>query len=192
MRAVQAGPDDPSSNPYPQAVSVEMFTLDNYMFVNADTLASLQIIHSEMHPNNQIWGPDKSSHASKESLSVYGLFHLLAATPQGRVKLRQMFIRPSVDVELIQRRQRTISGLLRPENTEVLKSINHTLKNIRNIRSTLAQLRKGVEFSTGRPSIDRGVWRILWAFALHSLKLREIVLKLSGTDSITILDKVRF
>ena len=88
--------------------SIEMFSLADMMFVNADTLNSLQILQHEFHPNSHMQGPTKSSSGAKESLSVYGLFHQLARTPQGKQKLRQIFLRPSIDIDLIVERHKTI------------------------------------------------------------------------------------
>ena len=66
--------------------TIEMFTLAGTMFVNADTLLSLQITSSECHPNAQQHGPASKNRTggAKEGLSVYGLFHGLVKTPQGR------------------------------------------------------------------------------------------------------------
>lgn len=74
-------------------MSLEMVGLDNVVYINADTLTALQIVGAESHPSTQSQG--SNGHGAKESLSVYGLFHSLAQTPQGKRKLRQAFIRPS-------------------------------------------------------------------------------------------------
>ena len=41
--------------------SIEMFSLADMMFINADTLNSLQIIQHELHPNSHMQGPTKRS-----------------------------------------------------------------------------------------------------------------------------------
>ncbi|KAJ0121776.1 hypothetical protein J7T55_008943 [Diaporthe amygdali] len=135
--------------------SIEMFTLRNSLFVNADTLASLQILGSENHPNFMNQGPDKVRSGAKEGLSLYGLFHILTHTAQGKMKLRQMFLRPSTDVELIHERQQTISVLLRPENGADIDNIGKLLRRIKNIKHNLLQLKKGINLPAGRVSIER-------------------------------------
>ena len=97
-----------------------MFTLFDSMFINEATLSALQIIQSEMHPNSQMRGPEQSGSAAKESLSVYGLFQNLARTPQGKAKLRRLFLRPSIDLELINSRQQAIGFFLRQEHREAV------------------------------------------------------------------------
>src|SRR4051812_29226214 len=110
-----------------------MFSLSDMMFVNADTLSSLRIIQSESHPNSHMQGPNNSGSGSKESLSVFGLFVHLASTPQGKHKLRQMFLRPSVDMAVIGERLKTISFFLRSENQAALQKIRKSLKKVKDI-----------------------------------------------------------
>lgn len=170
--------------------SIEMFTLRNSLFVNADTLASLQILGSENHPNFMNQGPDKARSGAKEGLSLYGLFHVLTHTVQGKTKLRQMFLRPSTDVELIHERQQTISVLLRPENGADIDNIGKLLRRIKNIKHNLLQLKKGINLPAGRVSIERGTWASLQAFCAFTVELREAVQKLHGAEGLSITTRV--
>lgn len=114
---------------------------------------------SESHPNYHNQGPTNASSGSKESLSVYGLFHHLARTSQGKFILRQYFLRPSMNVAVINERLQTISVLLRPENASVLENISKNLANIKNLRQVMVQLTKGVASSTNKGGgIARGIW----------------------------------
>jgi DNA mismatch repair protein MSH5 len=168
-----------------------MFTLSDLMFVNADTLASLQIIQSESHPNSHMQGPNKSTSGAKESLSVYGLFHYLASTPQGKQKLRQIFLRPSLDLSVIGERLATTSILLRPENQPLLEKIVKSLKMIKDIRAVVIHLQKGVSNVPGNGSaINRGVWGSLQAFTFHTLKIIEALTELSDIHPTAIASKV--
>lgn len=177
-------PDGQSASSVFYATSVQLFSLANHVFVNMETLQSLQIVHSELHPNSQIWGPDPNGIGAKESLSIYGLFHHLASTTQGRTCLRQLMIRPTVDMDTIAERQRVIVLLLRPENAEKTTQAASILRKIRNVRTTVSQLRKGIDCpSTGR-SFDRGVWATLRRFASQTLKLREVVGTLCGSEAV--------
>lgn len=115
-------------------------------------------MQSESHPHFGNQGPN-SSHGSKEGLSVYGLFHFLACTPQGKYLLRQYFLRPSLNVDLINERLDAVSVFVRPANTESLKSIRKGLRGILNIRKTMINLRKGVSGGSGKAtSVARSVW----------------------------------
>lgn len=127
------------------------------MYVSAETMESLQIVQSELHPNSQVWGPDPNGGGSKESLSVYGLFHMLAVTPQGRHALRLIFLRPSLDLRLIEERQRTIAVLMRPENAELVKQTSQVLKRVKNSRSAVSNLKRGIDSPSFKQSFDRGV-----------------------------------
>jgi len=165
-----------------------MFTLSDIMFVNADTLASLQIIQSENHPNSH----DKSTSGAKESLSVYGLFYHLASTPQGRQNLRQIFLRPSMDLSIIGERLNTINILLRPENIPCVEKIVKSLKKVKDMRTVVIHLKKGVNDVSGKASAARrGVWASLQNFSFFILKIMEAIRELNDAQSLNIMGKVK-
>jgi DNA mismatch repair protein MSH5 len=190
-KAAEYHPNDPDAFSSFRIKSLTMLTLSNSMFVNADALASLQILGSEAHPNTMMQGPDKANSGAKESLSVYGLLHFLASTPQGKAKLRQHFLRPRVDLGIIRERQHTISVLLRPENGTTIENLTKTLKKIRNIRTTMTALHKGVSRPPGQASVERGTWAALQCFAAHVVDLRGSIRSIQGGDTLEISAKVR-
>ena len=133
-----------------------------HRFVNADTLASLQILQSESHPQSHNQGPTKASSGSKEGLSVYGLFHHLARTPQGKYLLRQYFLRPSLDIGIINERLDTASVFLRPDNNGPMNMIVKSLGQIKNMKTVMIHLRKGISNgSSNGGGIKSGVWSSL-------------------------------
>jgi len=165
-------------------------------FVNADTLASLQIVQSESSPNTHSQGPTKMASGSKEGLSVYGLFHHLARTPQGKSLLRQYFLRPSLDMAVINERLDTASIFLQPDNSSPMNSIMKSLGQIKNMRTVMVHLRKGVSNGLSKSGgIKSGIWsslRSVWRpdstqsaadeFSLHFTRCRSEMLswKLPG------------
>ena len=133
-----------------------------FRFVNADTLASLQIMQSESHPHSHNQGPTQGSSGSKEGLSVYGLFHHLARTPQGKQLLRQYFLRPSLDLDLIKERHDTASVFLQQDNATYMDGIIRSLKGVKNMHTVMIHLRKGISNGTGKGGgIQSGVWSSL-------------------------------
>lgn len=140
--------------------TLEMFSLRDTMFVNADTLHSLQILDAESHPNSHNRGPTKANSGAKEGLSIYGLFHHLARTSQGRALLRQQFLRPSLDLGAINERSNTIATLLQPENEPAMKAIIDNLKNVGNIRTMIVCLKKG---SGGMTKVKEGFSKSVWS-----------------------------
>lgn len=169
--------------------AIELFTLSDMMFVNVDTLASLQIIQPESHPNSHMQGP--SSSGAKESLSVYGLFHHLARTPQGKQKLRQIFLRPSVDLAIIEERLNTQIILLRPENEACLERLGKNLARIKDIRTVVIHLQKGISGNLGgRNGIQKGIWAGIQNFTFHVLKVLEAVHELSDGRMLLITRKL--
>ncbi|PTB70113.1 hypothetical protein BBK36DRAFT_1189598 [Trichoderma citrinoviride] len=144
--------------------SVTMFNLADHVFVSEESLLSLQIINHESHPNSQAWSIDSNSSSEKENLSIYGLLHPLASTPQGRAHLRHMFLQPTSDLDIIMDRQRTISLLLQPSNEEksrrvvsiidgiaplVLTRVGDLIERVVNFDQAKSQQRYSV-----RPGID--------------------------------------
>lgn len=128
--------------------------------MNADTLSSLQILQSEIHPQAHNQGPTNDNPGSKEGLSVYGLFQHLARTPQGKALLRQYFLRPSLEINVINERLDSTTVFLRPDNDESLRSITNSLGKIKNMKTALIHLRKGVSNGKGG-NIGCGVWSSL-------------------------------
>jgi DNA mismatch repair protein MSH5 len=170
--------------------TIELFTLSDMLFVNADTLASLQIMQSENHPNSQMQGPNKSTSGAKEGLSVYGLFCHLACTPQGKQKLRKLFLRPSTDLALIEERLNSISMMLRPENSSVLEQISRSLRKVKDIRTVVIHMQKGIcEVGKGK-TVGRGVWANIQNFTFHVLKILEGVHGMSGSSTTAVTSKL--
>lgn len=108
-------------------------------------------------------GPGKKSSSSKEGLSVYGIFQRFASTPQGRNRLRQDFLRPSTNIDIVRERHDFISVLLRPENSNCLEKLTKNFKHIKNLRPVMINLRKGI--STGSAKVT-GFKTTVWATLL--------------------------
>ena len=160
-------------------------------FVNMDTLLSLQIIQSETHPHSHNQGPVKSSSGSKEGLSVYGLFHHLARTPQGKFTLRQYFLRPSLNLDVINERLDTISIFVRPDNANQLDELSKNLARMKNIRPVLIQLHKGVSGGAGKGGgIAQGSWASLRSFVFHALTIRDVLQEVIGATNLSIYRKI--
>ena len=131
-------------------------------FMNAETYTSLQILQAETHPASHNQGPTSISSGSKEGLSVYGLFQHLARTPQGKHKLRQLFLRPSLDINVLNERLGTISIMLRPDNQVTLESMSKCLKHIKNMKAVVTNLQKGVSGTAeSKTGIGKSIWRNL-------------------------------
>ncbi|KAB2576043.1 MutS protein-like protein 5 [Lasiodiplodia theobromae] len=186
-RSVSFLPGDRAAADLFRIATIEMFTLRSTMFVNMDTLLSLQILQSESHPHLHNQGPTKANSGSKEGLSVYGLFHYLAKTPQGRVLLRQYFLRPSLDLGVINKRLDAISIFLRPDNSAPVNQIVQSLKRIKNMRVAMVNLRKGVNAGPGKKQgITSGLWARTRLFAYHMLKIKDAFQEMNAVDHLHI------
>ncbi|KAF2804902.1 uncharacterized protein BDZ99DRAFT_425101 [Mytilinidion resinicola] len=190
-RAAGFLPGDEAAHLVFRISTLEMFTLRDTMFINADTLQSLQILQSESHPHTHNQGPTKGSSGSKEGLSVYGLFHHLARTPQGKYLLRQYFLRPSLNVDVINERLETISIFVRPENSEPLEMLVKSLQSIKNIRVIMINLRKGVGGGlTKGGGIAKSIWAGIRLFVYHAMKIRDTFQDVTGGERLAIRARI--
>lgn len=166
------------------------FSLSNQMFVNFETLAALQIVQEEMHPNTQIWNRDSGGSEPRESLSVYGLFHNLASTSQGRINLRKIFLRPTMDIETVRRRHATISVLVQEQNAETMQQMIQCLRQIPNGRRFIPQLQKGIDNASVGTLFEKGLWRSCERFMTNTALLYDSVKALAGVEVGSFLDDV--
>lgn len=192
-RATTYLPGDNDSESLFRVGTVEMFSLRDSMFINSDTLLSLQIMSTEAHPNAQQQGPSgnkNNSGGSKEGLSVYGLFHPLAKTPQGRHLLRQYFLRPSTNLRVITARLDTLSTMQKPDNSAVLDRMTASLSGIKNIRLATISLRKGISSGLNRDKgISTSVWYSLRQFVYSALQIKDALAELQGGERLSICAK---
>jgi DNA mismatch repair protein MSH5 len=192
-RATSYLPHDGDASGMFRVGTIEMFSLSESMFINTDTLLSLQIMSTESHPNAQQHGPASKvgSGGSKEGLSVYGLFRHFAKTSQGRVLLKQYFLRPSQNKATIDERLDTTSFLVRPDNSDCLQRLSESLGKMKNVRLYTVNLRKGINSGLNRNGkLATAVWPSLRQFAFHALKITDILAELEGARLLAVVRKV--
>ncbi|KAK4144643.1 muts domain V-domain-containing protein [Dichotomopilus funicola] len=171
--------------------SIEMNTPIDTMLLSGDTLISLQILQSELHPNLQTRSSNGSEPKAKEALSITGLLLALASSAQGKRRLRQILLRPSTNIRLIQERHRCIEVLLRPDNAEVTKHMRKLLRKLKNTKTLLLHVRKGVDRVRGQLSIRVGDWKALLRFAMVSAQLKRAIHTLEKSVGVEIFDRIR-
>ncbi|RAR08460.1 DNA mismatch repair protein MutS [Stemphylium lycopersici] len=190
-RAAAYLPGDRSAGLMFRISTLGMFSLRDTMFINTDTLYSLQVLGAESHPHLHNKGPTKASSGEKEGLSIYGLFHHLAGTPQGRFLLRQQFLRPSLNLDIVNERLNSVGVFTRSDNDTALQTLVRNLKNIDNMRVTMVSLRKGVGGSAkGTRSFAKSIWTSIRAFAFHALKIKDTLQDVLHGESLDIRNKV--
>lgn len=175
--------DDPTAQLAYRVSEVTMFSLKGTMLINPDTLMSLQIIQPEFHPNAFNQGPGTTG--SKESLSIYGLFHHLAHTSQGKTRLRSYFLRPSLDLDAIKARLEFVSVFVRPDNNIPLNRLSKSLRRIKNMRTTVTMLHKGINGGNKKlGGFKSGVWASLLEFCYHAIDIAETLKDVLGAETI--------
>uniref|UniRef100_A0A3Q1BFM4 DNA mismatch repair proteins mutS family domain-containing protein n=1 Tax=Amphiprion ocellaris TaxID=80972 RepID=A0A3Q1BFM4_AMPOC len=103
------------------------YTLKGVVCIDRDTYSVLQIFKSELHPSVY-----KLQSGEKEGLSLYGILNRCRCK-FGSKLLRLWFLRPTQDLAVLHRRQEVIRFFTSPRNSEVLTTLQSSLRNIRNI-----------------------------------------------------------
>ena len=105
--------------------------------------------------------------------------------------LRQMFLRPSLDLDIIAERQNTAAVFLRPDNESYLSELIKSLSQIKNMRTVMLHLRKGISNGLSRSGgIKNGVWSSLRSFAYHTLGISHALKQIIGGERLVIRVKI--
>ncbi|KAG0049466.1 MutS protein msh5 [Gryganskiella cystojenkinii] len=115
-------------------ISIASFSIDSFMFVNANTLSSLQIFEDESHPNMH-----SGFRGRKEGFSLYSILGQ-TKTSQGKYLLKQWLLRPSLDLRVIKGRHKTVECFTRTENQPTVVQLLDCLSHIKNIPKVLQAL----------------------------------------------------
>ena len=191
-KAAKFHPGDGAARAFFNVASVEMFTLKDTMFIISDTLQSLQIMLSETHPSSQNQGPTTTSSCSKEGLSIYGLFHHLTRTPQGKQRLKEYFLRPSTNLGVLNERLDAIGVFTQPANAGPLGNIVKALSSVVNARVLLVKLKKGASGGNGQNgNIAKSVWSGLQKLSFHAIGILREFEQVVRADALPIYCKVR-
>ncbi|KAJ5553509.1 DNA mismatch repair protein MutS core [Penicillium frequentans] len=169
---------------------LEMFSLKDTMWIGSNALLSLQVLQSESHPNMFNQGPGNKSTSGKEGLSVYGIFRRFAYTAQGKARLKQLFFRPSLSLDVIRERHDFIGVFSRPDNMAALEKMTKALKHIKNLRPAMINLHKGISTGSGKTTgFKATVWESLLAFAFYAIDIHVALQEISGADTLYLRTK---
>ncbi|KAG0248875.1 MutS protein msh5 [Mortierella polycephala] len=136
--------------------SIESFTIKSFMFVNTNTLSSLQIFEDESHPSMH-----SSVSGSKEGFSLFSILNH-AKTSQGRYLLKQWLLRPSMDLDVIHARHQTVECFMRAENQTTVNQLTHCLSHVKNIPKVLQELPRKTTIAE---------WQAILQFVYYCLKI---------------------
>ncbi|XP_064970398.1 DNA mismatch repair protein MSH5-like isoform X5 [Musa acuminata AAA Group] len=103
---------------------MSQISLDKFLKLDAAAHEALQIFQVDKHPSDMGIG------RAKEGFSVFGMFNK-CVTPMGRRLLRAWFLRPILDLDMLNNRLNTISFFLCCE--EVMSALRETLKTVRDV-----------------------------------------------------------
>ncbi|XP_061144174.1 mutS protein homolog 5 [Syngnathus typhle] len=110
------------------------YTLKGVLYIDREAYNVLQIFKSELHPSVY-----KLHSGEKEGFSLYGLLNCCSCR-FGSKLLRQWFLRPTIDLAVLNRRQEVIRFFTSPRNSDYLDTLRTSLRNIRNIPTLLRSM----------------------------------------------------
>tara|TARA_R110002050_G_scaffold84955_3_gene181309 strand:- start:2318 stop:3538 length:1221 start_codon:yes stop_codon:yes gene_type:complete len=145
------------------------------LLIDMASLDALQIFKDELHPSASGIG------VRKEGLSLFGLLDKTSTTI-GRKRLRQWFLTPSSDRELLSARLDLIEGFLAPERGSILNEVKLYLKQVKNAISICQRIR------LVRSSLND--WVKLFRSLVNSLKIVEILRTCDDFDELQFLSKM--
>ncbi|KAK4648770.1 uncharacterized protein QC761_113960 [Podospora bellae-mahoneyi] len=168
---------------------IKMNLSTDTMLLGADALISLNIIRPHIQAIPGLRGSSDEPRA-KENLSVADLLASLASTTQGKQKVRQMLLRPSLNLDVIHQRQSTIHMMLDPENVSIVKSMRKLLKRLKSPKTLLLHVKKGVDRVRGHLSLRMGDWKAVVRFATVAANVHQAVTSLVRTSGLEIISKI--
>ncbi|KAF8715894.1 hypothetical protein HU200_026854 [Digitaria exilis] len=112
---------------------------DKFLKLDATAHEALQIFQVDKHPSYMGIG------RAKEGFSVFGMLNK-CVTQMGRRLLRAWFLRPIIDIDVINNRLNTISFFLCCE--EVMTALRETLKSVRDVPHMLKKFNSPSSFCT--------------------------------------------
>ncbi|KAG5735367.1 Prohibitin-2 [Termitomyces sp. T112] len=153
---------------------IKILTLDQVLQINSDALFSLQIFENESHASVH-------SDKTKEGLSLFGILNG-TNTSFGRSLLRTWLLRPSLCLNVINRRHDAVECFMRPENLVSAGILQSHLKGIKNVPRMLSVLK------SGRAKVSD--WQGLVKFTFHATMLRETLNELQVSLQVEIVEKL--
>ncbi|XP_053699644.1 mutS protein homolog 5 isoform X2 [Synchiropus splendidus] len=115
-------------------IKIRAYTLRNIVFIDQDTYSALNIFKLESHPSVY-----KLQSGEREGFSLYGILNR-CKSKFGSILLRQWFMRPTFDLNVLHRRQDVIYFFKFPRNSDLLTAMQSMLHNMRNIPSLLHKM----------------------------------------------------
>ena len=122
------------SGEIPAAIFVEGLsevTLDGFLTVDSASMLALQIFQEDRHPSAMGIGQ------SKEGFSVYGMLNSCASS-MGRRLLRLWFLRPIINLEVLNQRQDAVHFFMHAP--DVIKSVKAVLRKTKDVPQVLRRL----------------------------------------------------
>ncbi|XP_069742144.1 mutS protein homolog 5 isoform X2 [Narcine bancroftii] len=115
-------------------LAIRKFTLPDMVHIDQDAYCVLQIFKSEVHPSVY-----KLASGLKEGLSLFGIMNR-CKSQWGTKLMRLWFMRPTKNLEELNKRMDIIQFFMLARNTEIVQTLQDCLKHIRNVPMILKRM----------------------------------------------------
>ncbi|XP_072134230.1 mutS protein homolog 5 [Mobula birostris] len=115
-------------------LAIRKFALNDTVHIDQDAFCVLQIFKSEVHPSVY-----KLASGLKEGLSLFGVMNR-CRSQWGAKLMRLWFMRPTKNLEELNKRMDVIQFFMLARNTEVVQTLQDCLKHIRNVPMILKRM----------------------------------------------------
>ncbi|KAJ3699033.1 hypothetical protein LUZ61_002738 [Rhynchospora tenuis] len=161
---------------------VAQISLDKFLKLDSAAHEALQIFQMDKHPSHMGIG------RAKEGFSLFGMFNK-CVTPIGRRLLRAWFLRPVLDIKILNNRLNTISFFLSCE--EVISALRETLKSVRDIPHMLKKFNSPSSFCTSNDwnSFIKCISSLLHINKIFEVGFSECLLEKLESLNLDLLDK---
>jgi DNA mismatch repair protein MSH5 len=101
------------------------------------------------------------------------------------MRLRQYFLRPSLDIDNISARLDFVSVFTHSDNQDSAQKLSKSMSRIKNMRTTMTLLRKGVNGVNQKlGGFKSGVWASLLEFCYHTIDVADSLNEVAGGESL--------
>ncbi|KAI7850915.1 DNA mismatch repair protein MutS [Circinella umbellata] len=157
-------------------LQLRSFSSEKCIQISKESQRALCIFEKDSHP---------SAHQKrgKESLSLFGLLNH-TATPMGYHLLKSWVSRPSLDIHVIQTRQKAIDYFSTPNTIQFVKELYSQLKHIKNVARIISMIQEH------RGSYNE--WHQLLEFVYYTIRIHSSFVSERQESEVDIIQKILY
>eukprot|EP01027_Heterolobosea_sp_BB2_P019259 GEZU01027050.1.p1 GENE.GEZU01027050.1~~GEZU01027050.1.p1 ORF type:complete len:355 (-),score=48.98 GEZU01027050.1:39-1103(-) len=118
-------------------VTVKGIAFDGLMYVDMNTLQSLQVFKVSKQPRKAT-----KPGALKEGLSLYSVLADKIRSRNGKYLLKEWLLKPVTDLAVINSRLDAVESLMEIGNSDILRAVRGNIGSVKNLRAIIARIKQ--------------------------------------------------